>query len=487
MKKNALENKIKVSGDQYFSQRTSHLTFTRTLTKSKPWWSKALIWGTPSAALVTSVTVLVAILIGATQPNGSIPQTFQTIQALNQVSYPSLDQRDQAEDFLEGQPTYDAYRESINAFFQLTASSLFDGQDNVTYSPLSAYAALSLLLEAADGETYDTLASLLGIESIQQLRQDSSQAFIDTYLEQSQTVVGNEELIARSQMSNGVFVREDISVQPDYLSRLAGDYFAEVFHTQFDQSGLQDLALWLNQKTFGFLQINPNDLSINQDTAMVLFNTLYLKANWLNPFQRISGSDAFTNTTNGEVIDDVTYMQKTTPSSLYLDHSDFTLGADMLYGDHRVIYVLPKGDLSPVELLDSPYFPIIESSFQQTDTNERIQLTIPKMSTKGKLDLKENLLTVAPSIANLFDPLQANLSKALDGGFLQSFQQHIRVDFLEEGMEAAAITEADVGVTSAPITPRVQLNLNRSFLYFVVNRQGLLLFSGVVNQPSFIS
>jgi ABC-type Fe3+ transport system permease subunit len=82
MKKNALENKIKVSGEQYFSQRTSHLTFNRTLTKSKPWWTKALIWGTPSAALVTSVTVLVAILIGATQPNGSIPQTFQTIQAL---------------------------------------------------------------------------------------------------------------------------------------------------------------------------------------------------------------------------------------------------------------------------------------------------------------------------------------------------------------------------------------------------------------------
>lgn len=119
MKKNALENKIKVSGEQYFSQRTSHLTFTRTLTKTQPWWTKVLIWGTPSAALLTSVTVLLAILIGATQPNGSIPQTFQTIQALNQVSYPTLDQRDQADDFLEGQPMYDAYRESINYFFNL--------------------------------------------------------------------------------------------------------------------------------------------------------------------------------------------------------------------------------------------------------------------------------------------------------------------------------------------------------------------------------
>ncbi len=485
MKKNELENKIKLSGEQYFSKRTAHLTFNRTLTASKPWWMTALIWGTPSAALMTSLTVLVAILIGATQPNGSIPQTFQTIQALNEVTYPNLDQRDQSEDFLEGQPSYDGYRQSIYDYFQLTASSLFDSEDNVTYSPLSAYAALTLLLEAADGETYDALSSLLGVESIEQLRQESSHVFIDTYLENKQTVVGNEELTARSQMSNGVFVREDITVQPDYLTRLAGDYFAEVFHTAFDQTGLQDIALWLNQKTFGFLDIDPNDLSINDETAMVLFNTLYLKANWMNAFQRIQGQSEFTNTTNGQVLSNVTYMQKITPSSLYIDHPDFTLGSDLMYGEHRVIYVLPKGEETPLSLLSSPSYSIIESSFQQTDVNERIQLTIPKMSTKGKLDLKENLLTVAPSIANLFDPQQANLSKALDGAFLQSFIQHIRVDFLEEGLEAAAITEADVGVTSTPIIPRVNLTLDRSFLYFVVNSQGLLLFSGVVNQPAF--
>jgi len=117
-------------------------------------------------------------------------------------------------------------------------------------------------------------------------------------------------------------------------------------------------------------------------------------------------------------------------------------------------------------------------------TNERILLTVPASSTQGKLDLKANLLSVYPEIASLFDPQQADLSKALPGGYVQSLIQHLRVDLLKDGLEAAAITEANVGVTSIPLPPRVSLTLDRSFLYFVINAQGLMLFSGVVHQPT---
>jgi hypothetical protein len=52
------------------------------------------------------------------------------------------------------------------------------------------------------------------------------------------------------------------------------------------------------------------------------------------------------------------------------------------------------------------------------------------------------------------------------------------------GVEAAAITEANVGVTSAPTPPRVTMTLDRSYLYFLVNADGLLMFAGLVNQPT---
>lgn len=484
MKPTKLEKQIKQSGQAYFDKRTAHLNFQGELHKPKPWWMTVAMWATPTAAVATTVTVLVAVLIGSIDPNGAVPQTFRSLQALNTVSFPPFEQRNLAEDFLEGQPGYETYRSQVNQFFARTAPDLFSTSNNLAYSPLSAFMALTLLLEAADGQTEEALASLLAVEDMDLLRQETSHVFMDTYLENKVIVNQQETILARSLLGNGVFVRDDIDVNPVYLNQLATNYFTEVFHTDFQPDGLADMANWLNQKTFNFLDMKPADLGLNQDTAMALFNTFYLKANWLKAFDILTTQGQFTNSSNQTNVRGVTYMQKDTSSTLYLDQPGFTLGIDDAYGEHRIVYVLPKGNLTPVDLLSPTYFPSIQAAFTSPATNERIALTVPSSSTQGKLDLKANLLSVYPEIASLFDPQLADLSKALPGGYVQSLNQHLRVDLLQDGLEAAAITEANVGVTSIPTPPRVSLNLNRSFLYFVINHQGLMLFSGVVHQPT---
>jgi serine protease inhibitor len=484
MKQTSLEKKIKQSGQAYFDQRTAHLNFQGVLSQPKPWWVKLALWGTPAAAVATTVTVLLAVLIGSIDPNGSVQQTFRSLQALNTVSFPPFEQRDETGDFSQGQPRYETYRAQVNQYFARTAPELFSTSTNLAYSPLSAFMALTLLLEAADGQTQEALSSLLGVEDMDVLREETSQVFIDTYLETKETVNQRETILAKSLLGNGVFVREDIDVNPMYLDRLATDYFSEVFHTDFQPDGLADMANWLNQKTFNFLDMKPSDLGLNQDTAMALFNTFYLKANWLQAFDIIDTQGQFTNSSNQTNVRGVTYMQKETPSTLYLDQPGFTLGVDEAYGDHRIVYVLPKGDLTPVDLLSETYLPSIQAAFTSPVSNERITLTVPTSTTKGKLDLKANLLSVYPEIASLFDPQQADLSKALPGGYVQNLIQHLRIDLLKDGLEAAAITEANIGVTSMPIPPRVSLTLDRSFLYFVINHQGLMLFSGVIHQPT---
>ena len=485
MKKQTIEEQIKASGEAFFNKKTSHLTFNRTLEKIKFPWQRLVMWGTPTLAMGLTITVMVSILIGATRPNGSLPQDFSGLQALNEVSFPSFKQREQTEDFEFGRPEYTDYRIAVEDYFQLTANDVFLTSENTVYSPLSAYVALSLLLEAAAGDTELALESVLGIQDRLELREASNQVFIDTYYQDEVSINGNMVTRAQSQMANGVFVRDDISVNQDYLFRLAGDYFAEVFHTAFDDAGKEAIAGWLNQRTRQFLSMQPSDLSMNQETVLSLFNTLYLKTNWLNAFTPVAQRGTFTNSMNDTIVNDITYMQKETQDTLFIDQPNFTLGVDEAYGDYRVVYVLPKGDLTPTDLLNDTHFPLIRSALTQTNQNERILLTIPKSSTQVTLDLKENLLNVAPQMAPLFSPQEADLSNALPGAYVQNLIQHVRIDFLEDGMEAAAITAADIGVTSIPTPAKVSLNLNRSYLYFVVNGQGLILFSGVMNQPSF--
>ncbi|MGA0876015.1 MAG: serpin family protein [Bacilli bacterium] len=481
-----LETKIKASGRAYFTKRTAHLSFQGPLPKKPSWaaWPRIITWATSTAALGVTLTVMVSMLLGATQPEGSLPKAFTGIQPLNEVQFPSVDREQLGqEDALESF-AYQQYINQISDYFQFTSQTIFASNDNVVYSPYSAYATLSLLLEAAGGETKTALEALLQTDSLASLREGSRFAFAQTYQLVTNIVNQRPQTLARSLMANGVFVRDDITVNPDYLSTLATQYFAEVFHTRFDAEGVEDIVSWLNQRTFDVLSMQPEDLSLNQDTALSLFNTLYLKANWQRAFTPLTNRSSFTNTANGAVLNQVSFMQKDTATTLYLDQPEFTLTVDQAYGDYRVVYVLPKGNIQPLALLSELNFPSIQAAFSETSVNETVRLTVPITTIQSKLDLKETLLSVYPTIATLFNPATADLSNALPNAFLQSLIQHVKIDMNPSGVEAAAITEANVGVTSAPIPPRVTMTLDRSYLYFLVNADGLLMFAGLVNQPN---
>jgi serpin B len=476
--------KIQASGLAFFDEKTKHLAFTLPLNQPKPLWRKFL-WMAPSIGAVTvTITVLVSILIGATQPQTSFDQAFTGIVALNQVSYPPLDQREKADVYEDGYPEYETLTNQVNSFYRQTAEVLFASDKNLAYAPFSAYVALALLLEAADGSTEAALASLLGVSDLLALRQAYEHAFIDTFLETTQIIDNQPIVVAKSMAANGVFVREDIPVNPDYLHVLGSQYFAEIFHTAFDQAGQADISRWLNQKTFNFLNIKPEALGINQETVLSLFNTFYLKANWEKPFLASANTlQSFTNQMTGTIIPNVTFMHKTTKPTLYVDQPNFTIGIDHAYGGHRLVYVLPKGALTPKDLLSPTWFPYVQAAIQSPVQDVTLALSLPKVSTHGKLDLKQTLTSVAPDTALLFDPQTADLSKALPNAYVQSLTQHIRLDFLEAGVQAAAITQANVGVTATPTLPTQALVLDRSFLYLVVNAQGLILFSGVIHEP----
>lgn len=481
----SLESKIKQSGQAYFDKKTAHLSFQLPLNKPRPLLSRLFLVGTPVMALSMTIFVLVSILIGATQPNTSFHQTFTGIHALNQVSYPPFSQRKEAADFLDGKPSYDALIQQVNSLFRQTGSVLMAGEDNVVYSPLSAYASLALLLEAAHGDSETALVNFMQATDRSMLRQHYEHSFIDTYLEETIPVNGQSTLVAKSQQANGLFIRNDVTVDPAYLNLVSNAYFTEVFHTAFDAQGKQDIATWLNQKTLDVLDMTPEALSLNQETVMSLFNTLYLRANWKIAFDRSQHTlGTFYHTGNQSTIANVTYMHKLTPPTLYLDQPSFTLGIDHAYGDHRVVYVLPKGQLTPVDLLSPTYFPYILGAMQSQHQQETIALTIPKTITQNRLDLKTAFQSVAPAMATIFDPQTADFSRALPNAYVQTLMQHTRIDFLESGFEAAAITEANVGVTSAPQLPTRTLVLNQSFLYLIVNGQGLIMFAGVVHQPT---
>jgi serine protease inhibitor len=464
-----LEDHVKQSGQTYFSSFQSSRSMP-TLTK-KPSWS--WVRWTPLLSVPTFGLIIVSLMLGTTQARSSIEQSFLPLHALNTVSYPSWNQRDIMDDL-----TYDDVQESMNRFLTNYVEDLGDYEDNVVFSPLSAFSALAMVYEASDTITRQELQNVLNEHDQHLFRQHMEHMFLDTYIQKMQ---GTQPRV-QSRLTNGVFLQEGFPIAQAYLDVLSTHYFAEVFETNFDADAKDAMALWINERTNNFLGLEAEDLSATSDTVMSLLNTLYVRANWLTPFERNEHYETVFQSDLHGALTNVTMMQKTLNQTHLVEEDTYTILTDHAYGDLRVHYVLPSPNETVSSLLNQTTFSSILANLHPTSNARSVQFHVPKFSITSTIDVQ---MMIEDDVPSLFDVNLADLSNAAPGLYVQAIEQHARFDVFEQGFEAAAVTEADFGVTSTPMIPTQAFVLDRSFLFLMTNSKGLIHFIGIVHQPVF--
>lgn len=461
----SLEKKIKQSGTSYFA------SFERPHVLNLPhkvsFWKRT--WTLPSLLSTSFGVLLVALTLQATQAQGAF-ESGLGLTPLNTVVYPRWNETLSSEN-----ETVSTLPTMMRPFIQSSLAPLASRNENIVYSPLSSYMTLAMLYEASEGSTQDELMTYLNIEEEGQWREALSNVFQSTYQQRYQ---GSQPLV-QSRLANAMFIRDTYPIASSYTQQLADTYFAEVFHTNFDATSRQSIADWINQKTNDFLSVQPEELSIQDSTQWLLYNTLYMRSNWLTPFEE-SLTHVASFTPEGQTSVDVNMMKKTLGSAPVFQGEDFTMIEDQAYGKYQFHYLLPNLDTTLTSLLERESFlEDVETAMDQT-TLQEVALLVPQFSIDKTLDLKPWMMNHIPS---LFDPSYANLSKAGEGLFVQSLRQDVRLDVFEQGFEAAAVTEADVGTTSAPIPPSLEIRMDRSFLVLVTHASGLIHFISIVHSP----
>ncbi|MGE4276015.1 MAG: serpin family protein [Lawsonibacter sp.] len=346
--------------------------------------------------------------------------------------------------------------------------------ENAVYSPLSLWAALSMLAQCSSGNSRQQVLSALGSDSVETLQTQISQVWQGLYTDD-----GASSLL----LANSVWLNSSLTgaYVPDTLDVLANRYYAGTYAAPMGTKDAdQAVTDWIGKQTNGLIGGGAPVVKTKAETLALLVSSLYYRAGWANEFlPELTQQDTFTNADRTQIETD--FMHRTDKAN-FLDRDHYQAAAlPTQLGD--IVFLLPDQGTSPEDLLQNPEL-LSSLDFSGEDAQRgEVQWSVPKFDVSSSLDLKASL--AALGVTDLLDPDKADLSSLTTlSAYLSDAKQLARVKADEQGVEGAAVTILTMDVTSAlPETPSkvCVMDLDRPFL-FVIRSEGIPLFVGVVNQ-----
>lgn len=368
---------------------------------------------------------------------------------------------------------------------------------NLVLSPFSVSSALAMTYAGARGTTADEMKAALHFD----LEQPALHAAFGDMRARLSLITPGFGPLWTVNVDNALWVEQGDTLEQPFLDLLSTYYRSQP--TSLDFASAPDAArATINARvadsTKGLVpELLPRD-AITPSTRLVLTNTVYLDAHWLNDFDERSTHDAPFTKVDGSTVD-ARMMEAILPVSLATGEGFRAVAIP--YG--RVYHVpngvvfdpknppnsdfegltfvalLPDpGKLADVEAgLNQPWFDALRTKL----TNTTVRLGLPRFELRTQTKLPEVLRALGMRIAFTSAADFTGISRQ---GLSLSDVIHEAVIRVYEGGTVAAAGTAVVGVRSA--RPSVEnVTLDRAFLYAILDeRSGQVLFLGRVTDPT---
>jgi serpin B len=346
---------------------------------------------------------------------------------------------------------------------------------NLMLSPLSASAALTMLLNGCEGDTYDQLKATLKYPESMTMS-DINEVYKSLV---AQLLVVDPKV--KLALANAIFYRQGFTVKNPFLSTMDTDFNAEIAGLDFSlPSALTTINKWASDNTNGKI---PKVLDvISSDAVMFIMNALYFKGDWSYQFDKsltsdrpfyIDGSNTVdVSTMKGDIGSKVTYGTGYNAIELPYGCTNFTM-----------VVIVPEGTLSDFNAsFDAEKWNDITSAFDQANDYGEVTVYMPKYKFSYEKYLNDQLKSMG--MLDAFNSALANLSGIADAPIFVSFvKQNTFVEVDEEGTEAAAVTTIGIDLTSMPPQTR-EFVIDKPFVFAIRERTtNTLLFIGQVVNP----
>lgn len=373
----------------------------------------------------------------------------------------------------------DGYADSLDSYFSALLPKLLENDrgSNKAYSPLNIYMALAMLAEITDGESRQQILDLFRADSIEALRTQAGHVWKAHY---------NNDGLSKSVLGSSLWLNEDLACNEATAQLLAESYYASIFQGDLG-SGEANRALsdWINEQTDGLLQEQAGDLALTPDTALALVTTICYQAQWQTEFSDAQNTQASFHGAAGDT--EATFMNTTTRYSYYYWGDHFGAVTLPLKDNSRIWLLLPDEGYAPEDILDEAMAFLSsrpEWAYEYDNRkNIQINLSLPKFDVSTQTDLVDTLKALG--ITHVFDGTEADFTPIFPdqaGSFVDKITHAARLSIDEEGVTAAAFTSIALYGGAGEPKDEIDFTLDRPFIFYVESRDGLPLFTGIVNE-----
>ena len=360
-----------------------------------------------------------------------------------------------------------------NAFaFQLARELVpVEADENLFFSPLSVSMVLGMLLNGADGDTFDQIRSVLGFGGLTQ--EQINQGYADL----TALLVGLDPGVT-IEIANSVWPKAGFPVLADFSERIRSSFGAESAALDFaDPNSLDRINGWADEATHGLIEKIFDELPGN--VVMVLLNAIYFEAGWSTRFDPGRTATAPFFRTDGSIVtSDLMLLERIELPVLWEEEATLV---ELPYGGEAfaMTVVLP-GEGTALTDVVAGLSAQSWNSWTENLAQGKVIVRLPRFELGWEAELNDPLRALG--IADAFEPGLADFTRLTPGGgvWLDLVKQKAFVSVDEEGTRAAAVTGA-VLTDSAP----VPIRMDRPFLFVLRERlTGAILFMGVVNDPT---
>lgn len=362
---------------------------------------------------------------------------------------------------VEGKAVDAAFSLAYDDFAVKMLQNLYKGE-NACISPLSIYAAMSMLTNGAVGETKTELETLLGSNV------DSLNAYFAKLMQKSDEK--GKLLVANSVWSK----QGAVNVEKNFLDIVRNYYLAEVYSAAFDEGTLTDINNWVYNNTRGGIDKILD--RIEKDAVMYLINALDFEAEWENKFE----SDRILDRNfNGKTRTSTVSMMYDEVNEYFVLDNAKGFAKQYEGGEYKFAAFLPDEGVDIEDFVKSLTGEKLAAALSNMSYSS-VDIGLPEFESESNFELVETFEKLGATKAFKYGDYSA-LGSSDNGELAVSkviHKTHITVG--AEKTKASAVTDTELECGAAlPEFSRTVI-LDRPFVYMILDSNNLPIFIGLI-------